>query len=76
MVPIGEGGVMTEPTDNCGNCLTPGCAVSVAPYHVEADDTESVRAFYRCPGCGHSWSASYILGAEETERVLRQSGAA
>jgi hypothetical protein len=67
---------MNEPADTCGTLLTAACEIPAAPYAVEAMDAESVRAWYRCGGCGHGWFTGYILGAEETERVLAQAGAA
>jgi hypothetical protein len=67
---------MTEPTDSCGTFLTAECVVPVPPYAVQPEGTESVRAWYRCGGCGHGWFTGYILGAEETERVLAQAGTA
>lgn len=67
---------MNEPVDNCGSCLTPACAVPVAPYAILPVSDDAVRAWYRCLGCGHGWFTSRILGAEETERVLSQAGAA
>lgn len=67
---------MNETIDTCGTCLTAACAIPVAPYAIARVSVVAIRAWYRCRGCGHSWFTSRILGAEETERVLSQAGAA
>ena len=53
---------MTAPADNCGNCLTPENSVTVAPYFTSWTG-DQVRAWYRCPGCGHEWPTSWDAGA-------------
>lgn len=54
---------ITGPADNCGSCLTADCAVSVTPYAVAPVGSDAIRAWYRCPGCGHGWFTSWLLTA-------------
>ena len=58
------------PADGCGNCLTPERSVTVYPYLVEAAETTGVRAYYRCPSCGHRWHTSWAVGAEGSEALI------
>jgi hypothetical protein len=52
------------PADGCGNCLTAEHSETVSPYLVEPSETTGVRAYYRCPACGHRWHTSWAAGAE------------
>ena len=57
---------MTGPADNCGRCLTETAAVTVAPWRTDYRGGE-VRAWYRCPGCGHEWRTSWDARALEAQ---------
>jgi hypothetical protein len=52
------------PTDNCGMCVTEERAITVHPHRVTVDgDGTGVRAWYRCPGCGHRWWTGWAIDA-------------
>jgi hypothetical protein len=67
---------LPRPADGCGNCITEERSVIVQPYIVRADNSggEGVRAYYRCPGCGHQWWPSWDTRGMEAEQS--QGGAA
>jgi hypothetical protein len=64
--------------DNCGNCPTIERSVTVRPYLVEPSPEgviDAIRCYYRCPGCGHRWWTSWLLGADEMELDHRHDAA-
>jgi hypothetical protein len=50
--------------DNCGNCVTAERSVTVRPYLTEPDGDHGIRAYYRCPECGHRWWTAWLVGTE------------
>ena len=45
------------PVDGCSNCITAGRVRLVHPYQVAelVIDSLGIRAWYKCPDCGHGW---------------------
>jgi predicted RNA-binding Zn-ribbon protein involved in translation (DUF1610 family) len=59
---------MTHPfADGCPECGYLTGAQPVAPHVIRELDPPHVRALYRCPDCGHTWSTGW-----NTEFVLGQ----
>jgi hypothetical protein len=59
---------LPRPADGCGKCIAGERSVVVRPYIVRPDGEEGVRAYYRCPNCGHQWWTSWLtayLAAEQ-----------
>ena len=42
---------LPRPADNCGNCVSAECALTITPHLVRRDVNDGVRAYYRCDGC-------------------------
>jgi hypothetical protein len=62
---------MTHPfADCCPECLTEEATPPVAPHTVKDLEAPHVRALYRCPVCGHTWStgwnSEFVLGEQES----------
>lgn len=51
---------LPRPADGCPKCITEERLVVADPYAVEAVDSESIRAFYRCPGCDYHWWTGWL----------------
>lgn len=59
---------LPRPADGCGNCITVKRSVIVRPYIVRPDGGEGVRAYYRCPSCGHQWWTSWLTRGMDAEQ--------
>lgn len=52
------------PVDGCPGCVTPAHSRLVHPYAVALRPLgiEGIRAWYRCPDCGHRWWTGWAYG--------------